>query len=125
MSLLSGLFGNASEISANDVAKQLAPLLIEGEQVVKAYKLIRDQLIFTNCRVIYIDKQGLTGNKQEITSIPYRSIDRFSMENAGFMDMDSEIKVWLKGQPHPAAWKFTKGSNIVEAHQVLAAYVLR
>jgi hypothetical protein len=125
MSLLSGIFGNATEISADDVAKQLSQLLVDGEQVVKAYKLIRDQLIFTNRRIIYIDKQGISGNKQEIISIPYRSIDRFSMENAGFMDMDSEIKVWLKGQPHPEAWKFTKGSNILEAHQVLASQVLQ
>jgi len=124
MSILSGILGNASEISADEVAKQFGTLLIEGEQIAKAYKLIRDQLVFTNRRVIYIDKQGLTGKKQEIVSIPYRSIDRFSMENAGFLDLDSEIKVWLKGEMAPITWKFAKGSNITEAHQVLATRVL-
>ena len=58
MGLLSGLMGNASEVDNDDLEELLANTLIDGETVQKAYKVIRDMFIFTNKRLIIIDKQG-------------------------------------------------------------------
>ena len=60
-------------------------------------KTRRDVAIFTNMRLIVRDAQGISGKKIEIYSLPYRSIDMWSSENAGsFLDFNSEIELWTK-----------------------------
>ena len=56
MGLLSGLMGNASEIDAAGVQTEFARVLAPEERVEKAYQLIRDRLIFTNRRLILVNK---------------------------------------------------------------------
>ncbi|MCD4772249.1 MAG: PH domain-containing protein [Bacteroidales bacterium] len=41
MGILSGLRGNASEISLEKIQEQFAPILIEGEELEKAFKIIQ------------------------------------------------------------------------------------
>jgi hypothetical protein len=60
-----------------------------------AYLLIRDTILFTDRRLILIDKQGITGKKTEYHSIPYRSITHFAVETAGTFDLDAELKIWV------------------------------
>ncbi|MGB4950808.1 MAG: PH domain-containing protein, partial [Rhizobiaceae bacterium] len=76
--MLQGIFGNATEADAKAIQKDLDDLLADGEQVVKAFKIVRDLFVFTDHRLILIDKQGVTGKKAEYHSIPYRSITHFS-----------------------------------------------
>ena len=42
-----------------------------------AFSLIRDLIVFTEFRLILVDKQGVTGKKTSYKSLPYRSISRF------------------------------------------------
>lgn len=58
-----------------------------------AFKVIRDMFVFTNKRLIIVDKQGVTGKKAEYLSVPYGSITRFSKESAGMMDLDADLKI--------------------------------
>lgn len=59
----------------------------------KAYQLIRDLFVFTNKRLILVDKQDLTGHKVEYHSLPYKSITHFSFETAGHFDLDAVLKI--------------------------------
>jgi hypothetical protein len=70
MGLLSGLLGNASTIDPAQLADELEPILAAEETIEVAFKVIRDQFIVTNARLLLIDKQGLTGKKVEYLSIP-------------------------------------------------------
>ena len=63
--MFQGLFGNASEVDARELQKDLEAVLIEGEKVVRAFRILRDLFIFTDRRLVLIDKQGLTGRKAE------------------------------------------------------------
>jgi len=72
--MLQGFFGNATEINAKELQKDLEATMVEGETVVKAFKILRDMFIFTDKRLLLIDKQGLTGKKAEYHSIPYQSV---------------------------------------------------
>ena len=76
----------------NDVSK----LLTQGEQAIAAYKTLRDSAVFTNKRLIIRDAQGLTGTKVEIYSLPYSSILMWSTENAGIIDINSEVQIWTR-----------------------------
>jgi hypothetical protein len=125
MGLLSGLMGNASEIDAAGVQAEFARVLAAEERVEKAYQLIRDKLIFTDRRLILVNKQGLTGSKIDYLSIPYRSITRFSVETAGMLDLDAELKLWLTSTPEPIRLRFNRTLSIYEVQSVLAGYVLR
>ena len=70
MGLLDGLLGNASEIEVPKIQSEFAQVLAAGERIEKAYQLIRDLFVFTNKRLLLVDKQGITGNKVEYHSLP-------------------------------------------------------
>ena len=125
MGLLSGLMGNASEIEAGKLQTEFAQVLATGEKIEKAYQLIRDTFVFTDKRLIFVNRQGLTGNKVEYLSIPYRNITRFSIETAGTFDLEAELKLWLTGSPNPIQLQFNKKLSIYAVQSVLASYVLR
>lgn len=124
MGLLSGLMGNASEVDDSDLEKVLANTLIDGEQVEKAYKVIRDMFIFTNKRLILIDKQGMTGSKMVMVSIAYSKITKFSKESAGHFDLDAELKIWIGSDPTPISKEFKSGDNINEVYRVISQHAL-
>lgn len=125
MGFFDGLMGNASEVKTEDIQKEFSHVLASSERVDKAYKLIRDLFIFTNKRLILVDKQGLTGKKTELHSIPYKSITHFSIETAGRFDLDAELKIWISGSAAPVEKTFNKSLNIYELQSVLAEYVLK
>ncbi|AZB71918.1 PH domain-containing protein [Synechococcus elongatus] len=72
-----------------------AGVFVDGEMIYCAYKGTRDLLFFTTRRILLIDKQGITGKKQEYLSIPISRIQAFSYETAGTIDLDSEIKIYV------------------------------
>ena len=125
MGLLDGLMGNASEIDVATVDENSSRFSGRGSASEKAYQLIRDTIVFTDKRLIYVDRQGISGKKVEYQSIPYRNIVRFSVETAGSLDLDAELKIWVSGNPAPIQLKFNKKLNIFTVQGVLASYVLR
>ena len=125
MGLLDGLMGNASEVDAGQVQAEFAQILAPNERVERAYVLIRDYFVFTDKRLVFVDKQGLTGSKVAYHSIPYRSITHFAIETAGAFDLDAELKIWISGQPAPFQRQFNKKLSIYVVQSVLASYVLK
>lgn len=85
-----------SFISKCEPSKAILEVLVEGEQILQCYKTVRDIAALTNKRMIICDTQGFTGRKKEIYSLPYRSIDMWSSENKGTLDMNSELELWTK-----------------------------
>ena len=124
MGLLSGLMGNASEVDNDDLEELLANTLIDGETVQRAYKVIRDMFIFTNKRLIIIDKQGVTGSKVEMLSIAYSKITKFSKESAGHFDLDAELKIWVGSDQTPISKDFKAGDNINEVYRIISEFAL-
>ena len=126
MGLFSALLGNAGAVDQDTLTKEYGKLLIENEEIELGFKLIRDTFIFTNKRLILIDKQGLTGSKTEYKSISYKSISRFSVETAGTFDLDAELKIWVSSEAMPSIKKqFNKSVNVYDVQNVLAFHVLK
>jgi len=125
MGLLDGMLGNASKVDPTRIQQEFSQILAPGENVEHAYQLIRDYFVFTNKRLVLVDKQGMTGSKVEYHSIPYRSITHFSIETAGTFDLDAELKIWITGTPTPIQKLFNKKLSVYEVQAVLASYVLK
>ena len=121
MGLLDGLLGHGSDVTADDIDKQLDGVLAPGETVRVAFRLIRDLIVFTDRRLILIDRQGVTGRKVEYLTVPYRAITSFSLETAGSFDLDSELKIWVSGRPDPIRRTLKRGADILGIQQAIAA----
>ncbi len=124
MGLLDSLLGNASEVNLEELAEELNPIMGDNEELHLAYKLIRDMFVFTNKRLILIDKQGMTGKKVSYHSIPYKAITHFEVETAGRFDMDSELKLWISGQDQPLVKELKKGTDVVGIQKTIANFSL-
>jgi len=106
-----------------ETAKDVLPLLVQGEEVVGVYKAMRDYIVFTSKRVISVNVQGVTGKKKDYTSMPYSKIQVFSIETAGVLDMDSELELWFSGLGK-VKFDFTGASNIVQIGQLIREAIL-
>ena len=125
MGILSGALGNASEIPVDKIQSEYGPMLIESETILKAFKVIRDTMIFTNKRVLLVDKQGVTGTRAEYMTVPYTRINRFAKESAGVLDIDASLKIWVTGQSDPLVIDFKRNNAINEIYQLLSEQVLK
>lgn len=117
-----GISGNASEMSLEEAREKLNGVLYDGENIELAYKLYRDMIVFADKRLIIVNIQG-TGKKIEYKTIPYKSIQRFSVETTGNFDLDAEVKLFLSGGGYENL-AFRKDKNIQEIQQILAQRTL-
>lgn len=103
--------------------KAMKEILVEGEEILQCYQTVRDQSALTNKRIIIMDKQGMTGSKVEIYSLPYRSIDMWSTENAGkLFDINAELELWTKAGHFKI--KVNSNCDIREFDQILGKAIL-
>jgi hypothetical protein len=124
MNIIEAVLGNASQADANKIQKEHEEIFIPGEEVKAAFRLVRDLFIFTDKRLVLVDKQGLTGKKVEYLSIPYKSIKYFSVETAGRFDRDAELKIWVGNKSEPTIQKeLKKGIDIISLQRTLAYYL--
>ena len=98
-------------------------LMVEGETAICAYKTFRDSAIFTNKRFIVRDAQGFTGKKIEIYSLPYSSINMWSTENAGTLDLNAEVELWTRAGHIKINLK--KGVDIRKFDKIIANALLK
>ncbi|MEP6632641.1 MAG: PH domain-containing protein [Luteimonas sp.] len=120
MGLIDSLLGNADEKPLAKISEEFAPLLAPGETLQHAFGLIRDLMVFTDRRLILVNKQGMTGKRVEYLSIPYRSIVMFSLETEGHFDLDAELKIWLLGQVNPVTRTVGRGEGATDIVALLA-----
>jgi len=124
MGILAGLMGNASEVDVEELKQELEPIIGSNEVVAMGYRVIRDMFVFTDKRLILIDKQGLRGKKTEFLSIPFKSISRFSVETAGSFDLDAELKLWIGSDTTPLIKELKKGTDVIGIQKALADFIL-
>lgn len=97
MTMMNAIIGAAGLMSEEDKAEFADKMLLDGEGIVAAFKTRRDSYVFTEHRVLFEDVKGLTGKKRSIISIPYDKISAYSVETAGFLDTDGELRIYISG----------------------------
>lgn len=105
------------------VSNNLLRLLLPGENIIGTYKGIRDYVVFTDKRVISVNVQGVTGKKQDFTSMPYKKISVFSVETSGLLDLDSELEMYFSGVGK-VKFEFSGNTDAVEIGRIIGTYVL-
>lgn len=118
-----GFFARLNKVGDDEFGKMISDFLIDGENVVGAYKSVRDGVVFTNKRIITINIQGLTGKKKDFTSIPYNKITTYSLETAGFFDMDAELEIYMSAVGK-VKFEFTGKTNVKEICKIISEYAL-
>ena len=84
-------FPNLKRINKDNVRQEVPNLLARTEQIVCAFQTVRDQVVFTNKRIITINIQSVTGTKKTFYSYPYSRVQYYGIETAGVLDVDSEL----------------------------------
>lgn len=59
-----GLF-SASDLDINSATAEFGHALVPGETILAAFRTIRDSVLLTDQRLIYVNVQGITGSKVE------------------------------------------------------------
>lgn len=112
-----------SKIDPNTIAGNVAPLLVPGENIIAAYKAMRDYVVFTDKRLISVNVQGVTGKKKDFSSLPYSKIQVFSVETAGTLDLDSELEMYFSGLGR-VKFEFSGANDIVKIGQLIGSFIL-
>ena len=118
-----GSFVKLKQTDPGALGSNLYSLLLPDERIISAYKGVRDYVVFTDKRFISVNVQGITGKKQDLTSMPYSKITVFSVETAGTLDLDSELELYFSGVGR-VKFEFSGKSDIVEIGKLIASYVL-
>ena len=125
------IFFKLKKVSNEKSESLVGPLLIAGEDIISTYKGLRDQVVFTNKRIISVNLQGLTGTKQDYTSMPYSKIQVYSVETAGLGELfwhkataDCELELYFSGIGK-VKFEFKGESDIKEICKLISEFVLR
>lgn len=124
MGIMSSLTGNAGPLGLGAAHDEFGRLLGQGETIFAAFEFVRDVMLFTNGRLILVDKQGVTGHKVEYHSIPYRSISHFAVQTAGHLDTDAELYIWIADAKDPIEKQFNHHVDIYQVQSILSAFVV-
>lgn len=122
MGLLDTLLGHAGETDTGKIQSDLQPILAPDEPLHRAFAFVRDVMVFTDRRVILVNKQGATGKKTEYRSVPYRSIVMHALETAGHFELDAVLRIWLSGQAEPIVLTLGDGHASTQLVALLAQY---
>ncbi|CAG36105.1 PH domain-containing protein [Desulfotalea psychrophila] len=110
-------------IDNSKALEAISLFLIDGEKIFATFKTIRDQVVFTNKRIIAANVQGLTGSKVDYTSIPYAKIQTFSVETSGSLDLDCEIEIYISAVGR-VAFEIRGSFDIVGFNRLISQHIL-
>lgn len=116
---------NLKPIGVDKVRGEVRGLLIGGEEVEMAFQTVRDQLIFTNKRIIAVDVQGITGKRKSFSIMPYSKIQYFSIQTPGLDEIIPDSKLFVMfSNSFIAKFEFKGNVDIGEIGRMISEFVL-
>lgn len=116
---------NLKPIDISDVRNDVNGLLIPEEEIIAAFRTVRDQLIFTNKRIISVDIQGVTGKRKSFTTMPFSKIQYFTIQTPGFMEIIPDSEIFIMFADGTTATFEIKGNvDIGKIGRSISQYVL-
>ncbi len=126
MGIISGIIENTS--NSNNIAwveKKYARLLGQDEELIRTYQWIKDLMIFTNYRLIFVETQGSTGKTVKYASFSYKHIIGFEVEAPGDFAADAKLTILITDGMHTKKIikDFDEDKDIYQAQAMLAKFV--
>ena len=99
-------------------APRLTDHLVPGETVHIAYVSTTGTVVFTDLRILIVQREHLLEERVETSSWPYRSIQHFSIQEGaeGF----SQLRIWLGQDEHPLHLRARPGADFGPLQHLLA-----
>ena len=117
---------NLKQINNSDVRNEVSSFLIDGEEIIDAFKTIRDRVVFTNKRIISIDVQGITGKRKSFSTLPYSTIQFFEIQTQGFMEIFPDTELFIQyANGFTAQFEFKGNVDICKIGKLISTYVLK
>lgn len=120
MGIMNFFLGTASSKDNDAIVEQLAAYLVEGEEVLAGFGLVRDFIAFTNYRYIYVDKQGVTGKRKLMQCVHWRNVLAFEVEGFGHFDLQAVLRLRVKDLEQQVALEFRSSEDLIKAARVVA-----
>lgn len=104
--------------------QEVQEFLIDGEEVLGSYSDIRDGVVFTNLRIISIDKQGVTASAVAYTSVPYAKITAYTVETPQLVGYTRILDLHIPpiGQ---LRFEFGRGVDVADLQRAISNVALR
>ncbi len=116
---------NLRPIPTDNVRREVYGLLVSDEECVAAFQTVRDQLVFTNKRIISIDVQGITGKRKSYATMPYSKIQYFSVQTPGFLELIPDTELFIMfSNGMTAKFEFKGNTDIGLIARIIGEYVL-
>lgn len=117
---------NLRPISVESIRSEVGGLLVQNEVPLYAFQTIRDQLVFTNKRIIAIDVQGITGRRKSYATMPYSKIQYFSIQTQGFLELfpDNELFIMFSNG-FTSKFEFKGSVDIGAIGRLISEFVLK
>jgi len=116
-----GAYQQESKEAESKVRQKYPLLLHQDEEILLAFKdrggIGRDKHYFTTHRILLKNGKGIGSKRKNYKSIPYSSIQAFSVDTAGQFDIDTTLQVWSRGIPHIEIEFAVKNVDIYQIQQ--------
>ena len=120
------MFGGYTELTVEAATQQYGMYLLQGEVYTRAFALLRDKMLFTNWRIVFIDHQGATGAKVVVDSINLDSIVSVRLETGGIGFDHAEVTFGYITTPYGATiekrLEFPNGFDVRSLYCLLEGY---
>lgn len=112
-------------IEESEVRPDVKELFVDGEQLIESFKTVRDQLIFTNKRIIAIDVQGITGKRKSYSTLPYTTIQFFEVQTQGFAEIFPDSELFIQyANGFTAQFEFKGNVDIRKIGKMISSFIL-
>lgn len=116
---------NLKPIKNENVRSEIWGLMVNDEEIIMAFQTVRDQLVFTNKRIISIDVQGVTGKRVSYSTMPYSKIQYFSIQTPGFVELVPDAELFIMfSNTFTAKFEFKGNVDIGKIGRMISEYVL-
>ncbi len=129
---MSGMLGHYTEMSIETAQRDYGMYLMRGETFTRCFALVRDKMLFTDRRIIFIDHQGMTGTKVAVVSIGLQSIVDVRLETGGLGFDHAEVSFSYITSPYYKVYgvqtatktlEFPKGFDVQGLYSLLSELV--
>lgn len=108
----------------DDAYKKYGDYLLDDEKIIFYSGNTKGNYLFLDKRILFHDNRLQKGTKQEYHTIPYKNIRRFTIEKAGVIDMDADVKLFLGGNQEASITLNVPMDSIKTINEILLKNIL-